>query len=255
MNIPFVLLTDFGSSDPYVGQVKGVLHRHAPAARIIDLYHDLPPFSIASGAWLLEKCLPIMPTPSVWLCVVDPGVGSSRRGLAVRSGPNFFVGPDNGLLTPVFHNTDWFAVSLEPLDSHTATTFHGRDLFAPIAAMLCNGKKLEPLGTPVYDPIQRNDPGWSVVQGGFDATIMLSDRYGNLITSLPKSVVTGKTMRGTIQGKGCGTWVETFASVPPGESALVAGGFGTIEIIVNQGSAQNRFNGQTGDRVHFTVDE
>ncbi|MBF0138771.1 MAG: SAM-dependent chlorinase/fluorinase [Magnetococcales bacterium] len=253
MNIPFVLLTDFGTSDPYVGQVKGVLHRYAPEARIIDLYHDLPPFSIASGAWLLERCLPIMPAPSIWLCVVDPGVGSSRRGLAISSGISFYVGPDNGLLTPIFQNADWQAVSL-PRNAHAAPTFHGRDLFAPVAARLHNGETLENLGTPVHDPVRCNDPGWSVVAGGFDATIMLSDRYGNLITALPKSVVAGKTLRGTIHGQACGTLVNTFASVPLGEAALVAGGFGTIEIIVNQGSAQHRFNAQTGERVHFTVD-
>lgn len=242
--LPLILLTDFGLADPYAGQVKGVLARHAPGAPVIDLCHDLPPFAIESGAWLLGRSLPHMPAAAVWLCVVDPGVGSGRRALAVQSGSGFFVGPDNGLLTPVLADpASRVVVELPGADAAgVSPTFHGRDLFAPVAARLALGAGLEAVGTPLTTPpVLLSDPGWGVRDGGWRARVMLVDRYGNLVTALPGAELRGRRVRGRIAGRPCGALVPTFSGVEPGASALVVGGFGTVEVVVNQGSAAALF--------------
>ena len=254
MSMPVILMTDFGHADPYVGQVKGGLLRRHPGAVLIDLHHDLPPFAIASGAWLLERCRPHMPAPAVWLCVVDPGVGGARRGLAVQCQGSTFVGPDNGLLTPVFADGDWQAVALADPPPGASPTFHGRDLFAPAAGRLLQGAPLASLGTPVSDPVRLSDPGWRRTADGWRARVMLTDRYGNLITALPGTAVRGQRLTGRLNGLPCGGLVETFSSVQPGEAALVIGGFGTVEVVVNQGSAAARFVAAPGMELVVTLD-
>ncbi|MBF0423424.1 MAG: SAM-dependent chlorinase/fluorinase, partial [Magnetococcales bacterium] len=126
-------------------------------------------------------------------------------------------------------------------------------LFAPVAARLHRGEPLANLGNFIDDPIQLDNPGWSSLSGNaWNATIMLVDRYGNLITALPGSEVDAKRIHGTLHGQPCGSLVTTFSSLPPGQPGLVVGGFGTVEVIVNQESAERRFHAQPGDRVLFS---
>ena len=254
MSIPIVLLTDFGLVDPYVGQVKGVLHRHVPEVICIDLYHDLPPFSVASGAWMLERCLSRMPSRAVWFCVVDPGVGSERRALAVQRGETFFVGPDNGLLTPILADGNCQIVALPiPSGGQTSPTFHGRDLFAPTAAQLVQGVPLTDLGQPITDPVVLVDPGWRHTEDGLQSEVMIIDRYGNLVTAMPGEVVKERFLRAEINGRPCGPLVTTFSSVAPGKTALLVGGFGTIEIVRNQGSAVDAFRCGPGAKLNLKL--
>ncbi|MBF0295384.1 MAG: SAM-dependent chlorinase/fluorinase [Magnetococcales bacterium] len=252
--LPIILLTDFGSGDPYVGQMKGVLARQAPGALVIDLFHDISPYHIKSGAWLLERCWPHMPRPAVWLCVVDPGVGSGRRGLVVEAGGSFFVGPDNGLFTHPLSLAGAKALVLDEMtggENGVSPTFHGRDLFAPVAARLAAGTASKGLGSPVFSPppVTFADPGW---RGGFnewEAEVILVDRYGNLVTTLPGTEVSGRQAQGEIDGRPCGALVTTFASVAPGACAMVVGGFGTVEVVVNQGSAREMFSAGLGTKL------
>ncbi|NGZ05624.1 MAG: SAM-dependent chlorinase/fluorinase [Magnetococcales bacterium] len=257
--MPVILLTDFGTTDPYVGQVKGVLTRLFPRVTILDLFHDIPPFAIKSGAWMLERCLPHMPSPAIWLCVVDPGVGSSRRGLLVQSNGSFFIGPDNGLLTPILNRSDARILTLDgPGDDPTIShTFHGRDLFAPVAAHLLHGRSPSHLGTPLISPPHLlHDPGWrSAGHKAWRTEVMFTDRYGNLITALPGDKVRGQTAKGWLDGTLCGTLVTTFASVPVGTSALVIGGFGTVEVVINQGNAARCYTPSLGSELMVRLEE
>ncbi|MBF0179852.1 MAG: SAM-dependent chlorinase/fluorinase [Magnetococcales bacterium] len=251
--LPIILLTDFGSGDPYVGQMKGVLARHAPGALVIDLFHDISPFHIKSAAWLLERCWPHMPRPAVWLCVVDPGVGSGRRGLVVEAGGSFFVGPDNGLFTyPLsLHGAKALVLDEVAGENGVSPTFHGRDLFAPVAAHLATGTASKGLGAPLFSPppVTFADPGWRGGFGEWEAEVILVDRYGNLVTTLPGAELADRQAKGEIDGRPCGSLVTTFASVPPGESTMVVGGFGTVEVVVNQGSARENLSAGLGSKL------
>ena len=240
--MPVVLLTDFGSRDPYVGQLKGVLHRGMVGVSCIDLFHDLPPFAVGSGAWLLERCLPHMPESAVWIAVVDPGVGGERRCLAVQWRHSFFVGPDNGLLTPILARSESQAVCLDVAEyAGASATFHGRDLFAPAAVRILQGIPLAALGNPVTDPVLRYHPGWGRAADGWRTEVMMVDHYGNLITALPGTEITGKAVSGHIENQPCGPLVTTFSSVAKGMAAMVVGGFGTVEVVVNRGRAAEQF--------------
>ncbi|MBF0214089.1 MAG: SAM-dependent chlorinase/fluorinase [Magnetococcales bacterium] len=257
--MPVILLTDFGVSDPYVGQVKGVLTRLFPRVTVLDLFHDIPPFAIKSGAWMLERCLPHMPSPAVWLCVVDPGVGSGRRGLVVQSGGSFFIGPDNGLLTPILNRPDARLLALDGMgdEESVSHTFHGRDLFAPAAAHLLHGRSPTDLGTPLINPpILLADPGWRTAgYGAWRTEVVFRDRYGNLVTALPGDKLRGRAVKGWIDGTPCGSLVSTFSSVPVGASALIIGGFGTVEVVINQGSAADHFSRSLDAEVMIRVED
>lgn len=257
--LPVILLTDFGTTDPYVGQVKGVLMRQFPRVQVVDLFHDIPPFAIKSGAWMLERCLPHMPSPAIWLCVVDPGVGSGRKALLVQSGKSYFIGPDNGLLSPVLSRSDARVLALDGVgDAETVShTFHGRDIFAPAAAHLLHGKPSNDLGTPlITPPILLNDPGWrSAGFGAWRTEVMFQDRYGNLVSALPGEKLRGRQAKGWLDGVPCGSLVTTFASVPPATPALIIGGFGTVEVVVNQGSAASHFSRSLGSELVVRLDE
>ena len=155
------LTTDFGTRDPFVGIVKGVVLGICPHARLVDLTHEVAPHDIAEAALALEVSTPYFPPGSVHLAVVDPGVGSDRRALAVRAAGHYFVGPDNGLFSFAFTAGEWAAVSLESAAYRlpsVSQTFHGRDVFAPAAAHLAAGVALERLGPRVTDPVRLPRP-------------------------------------------------------------------------------------------------
>jgi S-adenosyl-L-methionine hydrolase (adenosine-forming) len=189
------LLTDFGQGDGDVGVMKGVIASIAPDAQTIDITHEVAPQNIPSGAWILSTAYRYFPQGTVFVCVVDPGVGSSRNAIAVRAGDKFFVGPDNGLFSYVlaqqtFHN----AVVLSNPAYHlpqVSSTFHGRDIFAPVGAHLANGVELSVLGTAIDSTkLQRIDTEPPLRQGGYiEAHIIHIDRFGNLITDIPLTLV------------------------------------------------------------------
>ncbi|MBF0625044.1 MAG: SAM-dependent chlorinase/fluorinase [Magnetococcales bacterium] len=248
-----ILLTDFGQSDPYVGQVKGVLHRLCPGAACIDLSHDLAPFDVVAGAWLIDRCRPHMPESAVWLCVVDPGVGSARRILAAARGRTRMVGPDNGLLSAFLREPDCRVVAVDCAPyAGAAATFHGRDIMAPVVGRLLRGAALESLGAPVGDPVLLDGPGWEQTgSGAWRTRVMLVDRYGNLVTGLPAAAMSaaGAAVQGWVEQQPCGALAITFAALPEGAAGMVLGGFGTLEVVVNRGSAARRFGVGAGAEV------
>ncbi|MFQ5810663.1 MAG: S-adenosyl-l-methionine hydroxide adenosyltransferase family protein, partial [Armatimonadota bacterium] len=250
------LLTDFGASDPYVGVMKGVILGVCPAARIVDLCHDVPAQDILAGALMLQASYQYFPAGTVFVAVVDPGVGSARRAVAAEADRRFFVCPDNGLLsgvanrTPIARaveltNTEYFL----PRVSHT---FHGRDVFAPVAAQLAAGTPLGAFGMPVADlvtiPISEAEPA----PDGWEAHVLYIDRFGNAVTDLREEAMADLDPRGirfsigerTIEGLS-----RSYADVPEGEPVALVGSWGYVEISIRNGSAAEQLGLCRGDAV------
>jgi S-adenosylmethionine hydrolase len=197
-----VLMTDFGLKDPYVGIMKGVIKKTFPLAEIIDLTHDIPPQNIKIAHFVLKNSYRHFPEGTVFVAVIDPGVGTSRRPLAIKSGDFFFVGPDNGIfgflkeadfeMTEAVELTEKQYYYKEAPDG----TFHGRDIFAPAAAHIKNGVPLSRLGTPVQEIKNIEAPQCREVPGGIDIPLLLKDRFGNLIFSLTRDEFAALTKGG-----------------------------------------------------------
>jgi len=247
--VPLItLLTDFGTADAYVGEVKGVLLSRAPSATLVDLSHAVPPGDIRAGAYLFSRTWHRYPTGTVHLAVVDPGVGTARGALAFAARGHFFVGPDNGLFTSVFHDTTVEVVTL-PTPSDAAPTFHGRDLFAPAAAALATGASLGALGMPFQGMPERlayTEPhyeGKSVV-----GEVVYVDRFGTLITNLTPELVPSYAVL-EVEDLDAGPLRRTFGDVPTGGLVAYVGSAGTIEIAVRDGSAARRLGLGVGGQV------
>ncbi|MHB0949876.1 MAG: SAM hydrolase/SAM-dependent halogenase family protein [Gemmatimonadaceae bacterium] len=241
---PITLLTDFGTADGYVAEMKGVLSSLAPGAPIVDLTHDIAPQDVEGGRLALARCWRRFPEGTVHLAIVDPGVGSARAALAVACDGRFLVGPDNGLLSPALLRGDARVVAL-PVPSGAAPTFHGRDLFAPAAAALATGAPLASLGDPHLQPVLRRTPeAHRLPDGAVEGVVMTIDRFGNAITNLLA------TRGGVIEVAGASLPVQrTYADVGEGEPIALVGSSGFVEIAVRNGSAAERLPLRRGDRV------
>ena len=244
------LLTDFGTADGYVGEVKGTLLTLAPGALLVDVAHDLPAGDVAAGCHVLGRVWRTFPAGTVHLAVVDPGVGSARRALAAEAGEQFFVAPDNGLLSDVLAAAPARVVSLAvPADA--SRTFHGRDVFAPVAARLAGGAPLQDLGTPLSDPV-RLDPAALAFEGSdVVGEVIHVDRFGTLITNIPNDrVAPAATVKVAGRGFPLGA---TFADVPPAEPVAFVGSGGTVEIAVRDGRADVVLGVSRGTEVRATA--
>ncbi len=259
--IPVLLLTDFGLEDTYVGQMKAVILGLVPGCALVDLTHGVPPQDVVAGARAVGQCLPVLPRPAVVLAVVDPGVGTDRRGLAVRAGGRHYVAPDNGLLTPVLRGDPAATtVALDPdrvAIGPVTRTFHGRDLFAPAAARLAAGEEPGALGDPIDDPLLLPEPPAPVrTPRGYRGRVVAVDRFGNLITNLERRHL-GDRPRGLQLRPPWGATlpvVATYADVPEGELAALIGSDGALEVARNGGSAAAEFSLDVGAEVELIVD-
>lgn len=242
------LLTDFGTADSYVAEVKGVVLTLAPGATLLDITHSVPPGDVRSGAYLLGRTWHRFPSGTVHLVVVDPGVGTSRAAVAVKARGHAFVGPDNGVFSPVLRDAEVEIVILAtPADA--SPTFHGRDLFAPAAAALANGAPLVALGEPLIGVPHRlayTEPhyeGKSVV-----GEILYVDRFGTLITNLTPELVPPYASI-EVEGLDLGMLRRTFGDVPTGGLLAYVGSGGEVEVAVRDGSAARRLGLGVGGRV------
>lgn len=244
------LLTDFGLADGYAGVMKGVALGIAPDVRLVDLTHDVPPQDVRAGAWVLATSWRYFPAGTIFLAVVDPGVGTSRRPVALEAGGRFFVGPDNGLFGYVLAEAPAArAVALDnpayhrPDPAGPSATFHGRDIFAPCAAHLAAGVPLEALGTPLDPatlaalPLPR--PTW---EGDMlRAHVLHVDRFGNLITdvgpALADRVLAAPETAARIVGRAIAARARTFGEGPVREPFLLRDSSGHLAIAVRNGSA------------------
>lgn len=253
------LLSDFGLKDVYVGVMKGVITHINPAVTIIDLTHEIPRQNIAAARFNLMNAYPYFPDRTIHVAVVDPGVGSQRRAIALQVDQGFLVGPDNGLFSGILaQSTVVFAVELTNPDFwRTPTpsfTFHGRDIFAPVGAYLASGVPLEELGS-VIEPstlVQLPIPEPIKTQTGITGSIQYIDHFGNLITNIPASEVTGKIWSVTLNHRPIPTG-QTYSDCPLGELIALIGSHGWVEIAINGGSAESELQLDLGKRIDVTV--
>ena len=226
------LLTDFGTADGYVAEVKGTILSRAPEAVLVDVTHDLAAQDIEAGRLALARYWRKFPPGTVHLAVVDPDVGSARPALAVASDGRFLVGPDNGILSPALLVGGARAVAL-PVPPSASPTFHARDVFAPAAAMLASGSPVDALGTPVDDPvIRRTAEARRLPDGTIEGQIIAVDRFGNAVTNLVAAhggVVEVGTLKLPVR--------RTYADVTPGMPLALSGSSGLVEIAVRDGNA------------------
>jgi hypothetical protein len=226
------LLTDFGTADGYVAEIKGVLLTSAPGAMLVDVTHDIAPHDVEIARLTLARYWRRFPPGSVHLAVVDPGVGSSRAVIAVESDGRRLVGPDNGLLSPALLVAGARAVRL-PVLATAAPTFHGRDVFAPAAARLASGDPLDALGETFTGAVVRRTPEpRRMADGQLEGVVIAVDRFGNAITNLVGA--RGTTL--SVHGRAL-RLRRTYADLREGEPGAVVGSSGLIEIAVREGSA------------------
>lgn len=240
-----VLMTDFGLSDTYVGQMKGVILSLAPA-HIIDLTHAISAQNIAEGAFLLGKSAPFFPDGTIFVAVVDPGVGTARKAIAVETTHHTFLAPDNGLLTAIFQAeevTRSVTITNERyMLPFRSSTFHGRDVFSPVAAHLASGVALEELGTKIElaECTRIPLPGCHTPDNGasWEGTIIYTDHFGNLITSIDSAILDG-SKEWLIQAGSCKELPlsATYGEVADQQPLACTGSSGMIEIAIRNGNA------------------
>lgn len=256
--MPLVTLTtDFGLRDPYVAAMKGVMLSLSEELRLVDITHDVPPQDVMHGAFVLREAYPFFPEGTVHLVVVDPGVGTARRAVALRTADHFFVGPDNGLFSLVLaeDQIEEAVVLDRPEYWRTpapAATFHGRDLFAPVAARLASGFPLQAIGSPVTDLRPLRWPMPLVDAEGVRGFVIHVDRYGNCISNIQASdlaCVEGRGVRVYAGNTSVKALHQTYAEVPSGEPVLLFGSAGLLEVAVNGGNASELLNLHRGAPV------
>ena len=251
------LLSDFGAGSGYPAQMKGAVLRALPQAAVVDVSHEVPPFDVLAGALLLEACVPAFPEHAVHVAVVDPGVGTARRPVcAVDPRGRRLVGPDNGLFTPfLLPGSRVFRLANPKVVPHPrSTTFHGRDLFAPVAAWLAAGNDPARLGPRVEDPVLLDWPVALRRRGEVRGVGLVPDSFGNVITSITARDLAGATVREVRVGGRPARFVSTFGDGEPGELLALVGSGGRLEIAVREGSAAAAVGAGRGTPVEVSLD-
>jgi hypothetical protein len=231
-----VILTDFGNRDPFVGVMKGVMLSLNSRIKFVDLTNEVTPFNIREAALILKTSYSYFPKGSIFLAVVDPGVGSERRALIVKSVERYFVGPDNGIFTPFFKG-EWEAYSM-PVKGGVSSTFHGRDIFAPAAAMLTLGKHPSELGDRISDPVTLYWPE-PVIEGKIiRGEVLYIDRFGNLITNIEGELLNAGVDLVEIGGFKIVGLKTHYFEAERGELLALIGSSNYLEISVREGNAK-----------------
>jgi len=235
-------LSDFGLADGYVAQVKARILSAVQDLTIVDITHDLEAYDILSGAWLLYTTYPTFPQGTVHLAVVDPGVGTSRRALIVEKTGHLFVGPDNGIFSFLYPARSVIDITWRPQGA-IAPSFHGRDLFAPVAIGLLSGATALELGNAITDPIRLDVASPQVVH---------IDRYGNIVTNITPGQLQDHAL--VLHGHVIRNLVTTFGDLSQDDLGLIVGSAGTIEIVARQAHAASRLGARVGMPVSLRQD-
>lgn len=261
MRHPIITLTtDFGSTDHFVGTLKGVILSIAPQAQIVDITHDVVPFEVRSGAFQLSQAYRYFPRKTIHVAVVDPGVGSARRPLLAEAGGHYFIAPDNGLLSMILsrqkHKVRAITADryfLKPV----SRTFHGRDIFAPCAAHLAAGVAPARFGKLIQDYLKpASERPSRISKRAWTGTILHIDRFGNLITNLEVSEfheVSERPFELAVGLTHVRRFAPTYAECAPGEIFVLAGSAGYLEVAANQGSAARMLGCGVGAPVELTL--
>ena len=256
------LTTDFGLKDGNVGVMKGVIWGIAPGAAIADLSHLISPQNVPEAALILLRSAPYFPAGTIHIVVVDPGVGTARRPMAAQVGAQYFVGPDNGILTLWLERAEKEGqpTRFVHLDrpqywlAEVSHVFHGRDIFAPCAAHLAAGVSLEDLGTPVSDPVRLALPQPQRTPNGWRGELIHIDHFGNLASNIRVEHLRGQPLATVgLGGVNINGMVHTFGERPPGELVALFGSTGNLIVSVVNGSAAERLQARLGDRVEVTL--
>ncbi len=258
------LLTDYGTRDQYAGSLRGSVLAACPDAQVVDLSHDIARFAVREASFVLRASIEAFPAGSIFAAVVDPGVGTPRRGIAIRAGGYFFVGPDNGIFSFILIDHPEAEVceltNAGLFRSHVSQTFHGRDVFGPVAGALARGTSFEDVGPRIEDAFHFEFKKPQVVEGGdVLGHVIYIDIFGNLVTTIGGSVF--ETLLQSVKGdltelvadvqRVVTPVVTTFGDVPEDEACAYLGSAGRIEIAINQGSAQSRFEATIGMPVRL----
>lgn len=248
------LTTDFGLADGYVAAMKGVIAGIAPQATVIDISHQIAPQNVREAAYVLHTALPYFPPGTVHVAIVDPGVGSARRPLAAAMGTQYLVGPDNGVFTYALQASQP-ALCIE-LNNPTywlpavSRTFHGRDIFSPVAAHLANGAPLAALGAPIADPVYFDvQPARQEPDGSLRGQIIHVDRFGNLVSNIPGPWLAQHFWTVRIAGQQVAGPSLTYAEVAPGQLLALISSDATLEVAVRDGSAAARLGVAAGEPI------
>jgi S-adenosyl-L-methionine hydrolase (adenosine-forming) len=257
------LLTDFGSQDHYVGAMKGAILTVCPEATLVDLAHEIPAHDVTAGALALASAWRDFPAQTVFVAVVDPGVGSARRGLALEADGYRFVGPDNGILSLVMADVERpFALhqigNASLMRPDVSATFHARDVFGPLAGHLVRGLPVADVGPAVSDPVRLPQPTLrSLGPNEWEATVLHVDRFGNLITNLRQrdldSILAAvehdfNDVVVVVEGEIL-PLARTYADVPEGEGCALMGSSGRLEVAIHRGNAARLLGAATGAPV------
>jgi S-adenosylmethionine hydrolase len=267
------LLSDFGSADAFVGVMKGVILSINAEVQLVDLTHTVPPHQILPAALVLRSAAPFFPTGTTHVAVVDPGVGSARQPIVIEAARGYLVGPDNGVLSlaaaalgrrqvRVIENAQFFR---HPV-SHT---FHGRDIFAPVAAHLAGGGAVETLGPPVESIVELTLPAPRHTASGLLGEVIHVDHFGNLLTNIDEGALaqalaqvleqaracfTAQHVSVSINGQAVAGPVTAYAAVPEGTPLAIVGSWGVVEIAVRNGSAAQMFAAGPGTPITVVVE-
>ncbi|HEX3033997.1 MAG TPA: SAM-dependent chlorinase/fluorinase [Thermodesulfobacteriota bacterium] len=250
------LTTDFGVKDHYVGVMKGVILSINPDALIVDITHEIPPHDVLKGAFTLRNFYRYFPEGTIHVVVIDPGVGSQRKPVAVEAEGNIFVGPDNGVFTFVYSGSKSFKVIEISNPIYTladvSSTFHGRDIFAPVAGYISMGAPIEDLGKEVWSPVKLPIKEPQIRGNEIIGEVVYTDHFGNLVTNIPHDLVKSgsKIYIGKDMIKGIS---RSYSEVPEGELLAIIGSSGFLEISVNQGRASDMID--LGDGTIIVLDD
>lgn len=254
------LTTDFGYQDPFVGVMKGVIAAINPRAQVIDLTHGVPSQNVVAAALMLQHSLRYFAAGTVHVVVVDPGVGSVRKPILVEHEDSYFVGPDNGVLSLALEGkAPERIIELTNAEYHleqVSNTFHGRDIFAPVAAHLSLGVPTTEFGKPLDTLVNLFMPQVLRDENRLEGEIIYTDSFGNLFTNIRERDLTGlprERFQVSLAGVPLGGLVTTYAGASAGEFACLFNSWGLLEIAVNKDSARQRTGAKIGDKVTVTV--
>ena len=255
-----VLATDFGIEDTFVGVMKGVISYYAPRSRVIDLTHHIRPQDILHGSYSLRIAFPYFPKQTIFVCVVDPGVGSERSAIALKASDKILVLPNNGLCSLILNDYDLQeAVYLSNAKYHlseVSSTFHGRDIFSPVAAHLASGVPLEKLGSNIEpkDIIRLNQVSNTLQEDGpIQSRIIHVDHFGNCITAIQKDSITLEAINWKVRVKNTeiSSISKTYSDVSQGELLAYFGSDGFLEIALRNGNASQALGASIGETIQL----
>lgn len=251
------ITTDFGSADTFVGSMKGVILSIQPDAEIIDITHKVMPYDLLDGALAIGQAYKYFPPRTIHLVVVDPGVGTERRPLLVTAGQHYFVAPDNGVLSMVYQREETLAVRYITAEHYflqpVSNTFHGRDIFAPVAAWLSKNGQSASFGEEITDFVRFTLPKAKAAGNGVKGVVLRADNFGNLLTNLTPEdmpqVLAGSNFKMRVGTAQISRLAETFGNGAPNEPVLILGSSGFFEVAVNRGNAAKATGAARGAEV------